>query len=174
MITQKSLRYGLIIGAISTGISIFSYAVNPSMAIQMVLGIITFVLIISLWIVYATRVRKENQNSFTYGEAYTSLFIIAIVSMAMGSLWQIVLTQVVDPEYAERMVEMSVAMAGNWGAEMTAEQIEETRAGFSLGGQLKGFLMSVVFMGILTALVALIIKKERAPFGANQTPIDAL
>jgi F0F1-type ATP synthase assembly protein I len=174
MIVQKSARYGLIIGAISTGIAIFSYALDPSMTIQMILGVISFILIISLWIVFATRVRKENNNSFTYGEAFTSLFTIAIVSMAIGTLWQILLTQAIDPGYSERMLEMSVAMAAKWGAEMTAEQIEEARAGFTLGGQILGFLWSILFMSILTALVALIIKKEGTPFSGNQTPIDAL
>jgi hypothetical protein len=174
MITQKSIRYGLIIGAISLGIAIFSYVVDPSMTVQMVLGLISFITIISLWIVFATRVRKENNNSFTYKEAFACLFTIAIVSMAIGSLWQILLTQVIDPGYSERMLEMSVAMAAKWGAEMTAEQIEDTRAGFTLGGQILGFFWSVLFMSILTALVALIIKKEGTPFSGNQTPIDAL
>jgi hypothetical protein len=105
-------------------------------------------------------VRQANGDVFSFGQAFQSLFIIGVISMVIGIVWQVLLYQVIDPGYGERMLETSIDMAEQFGGELPAEQIEQMKEQFTLTGQLKGGIWGIGIMALLSLIVSLIIKKN--------------
>jgi hypothetical protein len=172
MIIQKSLRYGLQLGLGYTAYSILSYASNINPTIQSILGLIVLILIIALWIVFATRVRRANNESFTYGEAFTSLFFIALPGIVLSIIWSMILLTSIDPELIERTIETAAQAMETFNKELTPEMIEEMRKGATILGQIQALLIYILFMSAISALVALVIKKEASPFASSNQTID--
>ncbi len=172
MIIQKSLRYGIQLGLGYTTYSILSYASNINPTIQGIIFLIALILIIALWIIFATRVRKANNESFTYGEAFTSLFFIALPGLLLTTIWSIILSTSIDPELIERTIETAALGMEKFNKELTPEMIEAMRKGATIPGQIQGLLIYILFMSAISALVALVIKKEASPFSTSNQTID--
>ncbi|MDZ4750108.1 MAG: DUF4199 domain-containing protein [Flavobacteriales bacterium] len=162
MILQKSIRWGLILGLISIVPEIIIYVANADMVMEGTIKLINFVLTITLWVIFALNVRKENSNSFTFSEAFTSLIVIIGITSLLTTAWEFTLSAGIDPAYGERKLEMSVMGMEKWGMEPTSDQIEEMRESFTPSGVLFGGVWKLLFWAIVSLLFAVIIKRNQA------------
>ncbi len=165
MLNQLSLKYGLILGGISVALSAFTYAIDMPFWLMSVIGILAFLAIIILWVAYTIKVRKANGNSFTFGEAFTSLAIIGAVTMLLSQVWHFLLTHVIDKEYMNKMIEKTVDSMVSMGMSPDDPKIEEVVKGMEEGmqfsKQMQNAGIGIVVMLVLAAIIAAIIKRSK-------------
>ena len=174
MINSLSLRYGLILGAIGLGVNVLLYLSGVNIMAMGIIGIVWLIVMLVLWIVFALRVRKANNNSFTLGEAFRSLFIIALISIVAGIVWQVLLINVIDPNYNAKMMEETMQLMDDMGVsmndDMTGEMLAKMEESSSLTMQLKGMFINIAIMSVIALIVSLIIKKE----GSSGSTLDTM
>ncbi len=166
MIAQQSLRFGLILSAISIAIVTILFMVEMNLMLWGLLFLVYLIVLLVLWVVYAIKVRKKNNNVFSYKEALISLVIIATVSMSIGQIWGTIYPKYIDKNFIERTAENAVEGMVEMGLSPDDPQIEETVKQIEESGdfsiQMKKFAINLVVMLVLSLIIAAIIKKDDA------------
>lgn len=130
-----------------------------------ILGILWLIIMLILWVLFATQIRRANNQSFTFAEAFKSLLIMAIVSIIGGFIWQVLLTRVIDPEYTSRVLEETMATMENLGGgemsdDMMQGMIEGIEESTSWSSQILGIVINIAIAAVLSLIVAAIIKRD--------------
>ncbi|MFN0031769.1 MAG: DUF4199 domain-containing protein [Flavobacteriales bacterium] len=163
-ILKPSIRYGLILAVVSIVAGTLLTLVEMNL---MLMGILFLVVVLGpmvFWVLFAIRVRKANNNTFSYQQALLSLVIIAFISMFLGQVWNTVYIKYINPgmieqmaeKTAEGMIEMGMS-ADDPQIEETVRQIEESN---DMGVQWRKFMWNTVVMLVLSLIIAAIIKKQ--------------
>ena len=120
---KYSLNYGLILGAISVifGIMLFTmdahYSQDPS---NTVISIVIMVAV-TIWGIYSFR--KANGGYLSLGQAVKLGAGVALVAGIIGVIYTLVLSNVMDPEFATKIAEINKAKAEAAG-QLNADQIQ--------------------------------------------------
>jgi hypothetical protein len=79
LIYKLSLKNGLIIGGISTLLTLVFYFINPVIQYtNLIVLFLTLAIVIALFIILAIDVRKKVGGFWTFGQAFLSLFITSV------------------------------------------------------------------------------------------------
>lgn len=173
------LRYGVIAGLISiatfvlgvvTGVMDFS-----SMMSSVIFGLISMVISVGVLVVGVKYHRdKELGGMITFGQAFAVAFGISLISLIIGSLGQYVYTTFIDPAFYDTMVENMTTMLEKYNVpeDQIAQSVEPIKTMGSFQGMLMSILKGTLGMSILSAIIALILKKQPNPF--SNKPFDQL
>lgn len=175
-LTKSALQAGLITGVILVIYTLLRYLMGLEIFSNWWLNLLTFPIIWGFQIWAGFKQRSRNGGVLTYAQSYLTMIIVAIVTLLVGALFNILLFNVINTELAEDVKEISMEktleMMQNWGTPesaiedaMTQMDAEFTNS-FSPGGILKGIFSQIIFFAILTALFALIPKKN--PEGSSK------
>ena len=131
LLTKLSAKNGLIISAVTIVISLTMYFIDPLMAYTSFwVGILLFVVFIGLLVYAGITIRKEVGGYWTFGEAFKSFLVMALILAALSTLYNVVLMAVIDPSLPETagavLDENSRAMMAKFG--MDEDKIEEAVA----------------------------------------------
>ena len=169
--TQVAIRYGIFTGIGLTVYSILLYAMGLEVFSNFWLYLLLYPVIIFLMVFLSIRIRnKILGGAMTFKEGFSSSFLIGSVSSVIPLLWGLLLFNVIDPDLKTEMPEIIISkteqMMTDWGApqssidETLAQQVEEIPKGFTMVGQLTGFLKGLIFYAVVSALIGLIVKRK--------------
>lgn len=171
---QIAMRYGAIWGGASILITLIGYLTDtdPSLpttggAIKAVYSILGFG--VAIWAVVAA-IRQHRDRDLggyiTLGRAVMIGLTAGLVSGAIGALFMLLYTTVINPDFAETM---KSAMQAQWEAQgMSDEQIE-------MASSMSGWVMNPIFLfftqliggtiiGLIIGLIAGAVMKKEQPF----------
>ena len=162
------LNYGLILGVITVFLSAIAYVTNtylePHWSI-MVIGMLIFI----AGIVYGIKAfKKENGGFLSLGQALKVGVGIALIAGIIGALWMLLLTNVLEPDYAEQVAEVQREQMVERFPDMTEAQMDqamEMNAKFSSPWITMAFtIVGNLFIGFIVALIAGAIMKQKRPY----------
>ncbi|RZL61520.1 MAG: DUF4199 domain-containing protein [Pedobacter sp.] len=172
LITKLSLKYGFILAAVSIVISLTLYFINPVMLYtNFALPLIILVIFIALLVFSGITIRKEIGGYWTFGEAFKSFLIIALILAITSVLYNVVLMTLIDPDLpakaAAAIEESQRSMMEKFG--MASEQIDEAMAKAgnmqeklapTFKNSFTSFGVSVAMYAVLGLILAAILKKK--------------
>lgn len=167
---NHAIKSGLIVGVISVVITLLLYIIDPSMLASMWVGLFIFALLLVLVSYFGRQHRGEIGGFMSFGMAWGYSMQLFVIAGIIGTIFNILLYNVIDPELpgivADKAVENAESMMGRFG--MPEDQMEEaldktrndTIERFTVVGSLTGYLWSLIFYAILSLITGLIIKKN--------------
>lgn len=170
-LVNHALKHGMILGAISIVIVVLFYVIDSSIMVSF--KFLGLMLVVGLgYVIYAgINFRSEGDGFLSYGKAYQHGFLALAVSGVIGTIFGIILYQVVDPDLANRMTEAIIRnteeMMAGFGApqESIDKAIEDMRTDlpsqFTVGGQALTFLKSLIWYAIIAAITSLFVRKNQ-------------
>jgi len=183
LISKLSLKYGLTLAAVSVVISLTCHFINPVMLYTNFLAPLgILVVFIALLVVVGLNIRKEVGGFWTFGEAFKSYLIIALILAITAVLFNVILMTLIDPDLpataAAAIEESQRKMMEGFG--MSGEQVDEAlaKAGNmqeklqpTFKNSLTSFGVSIAMYGVLSLILAAILKKkEPVTFNNFQEP----
>ncbi|UKT64867.1 DUF4199 domain-containing protein [Pedobacter mucosus] len=183
LISKLSLKYGFILASVSVVVSLTMYFINPVMvytSFAAQIGI--FILFIALLVFAGITIRKEIGGFWTFGEAFKSFLIIALILAITATLYNVLLMKFIDPDLPQKAAsaieDAQRTMMEKFG--MASEQIDEAiaKAGNmeeklqpSFKNIFTSFGVSLALYGVLSLILAAILKKNE-PVTFNTFPTE--
>ncbi|UZD24692.1 DUF4199 domain-containing protein [Algoriphagus halophytocola] len=168
---QAAVKPGLTIGLVSLAITFIAYFINSSLLASGWFGLVALAIFFVLIIYFGKQYRTELGGFMSFGTAFNFSFITMVISGLISTLGSILLFQVIDPSLPQVLADESfnttIEMMEKFGASadsLPPEQLEEikksTMDGFTIGGQLKGFGISLIVYAIIALILGAILKKR--------------
>lgn len=167
--TKTGLRMGLIGGLIMILYALLGFVFNlnnPSnLVMSIVFGLLSFVLLIGI-LVYSVRSHRKEQGGYIkFGKAFLVCLITAVIMGLLGSAFNYIYLQFIDPNYMENMVDGLVSMYEQMG--LTEEQIDtaiaQVQNNMKPRRQLITSLATNLIGGSIIALIIAAIMKKNPP-----------
>ncbi|WP_316840249.1 DUF4199 domain-containing protein [Pedobacter gandavensis] len=178
-LNQLSAKNGLIIGTIIIVISLVIHFINPLLPytnIWIQLG--TFAICIGLLVYSGRSIRNELGGYWSFGDAFKSFLIIALILTAFTTLYNILLMTVIDPglpaKAAAAIEESQRTMMAKMG--VSEDQIDEALAkGGNMEEKLKitgknivtSFGVALAIYGVIALILAACLKKNAPLFKSS-------
>jgi len=162
------MNYGLILGIISVVIGVVTYVTNNHLSPNILLGILAFIVFIIIVVIGQKTFRKENSGFMSLGQAIKIGVGIALISAIIGVIWQLVLTTVLEPDFAEQALEVQRQTLIESGRNLTDAQIDQSLAISKKMSQpaiaLPLQIIAGVFFGFIISLISGLILKKENPY----------
>ncbi len=161
---KYSLNYGLLLGAVGVAFQLMLYFVDAHTDTQNpVVTVVNIVISVSVifWGIFSFK--KANGGYLKIGEALKLGAGIALIAGIIQVIYTIFLSNVLDPEFASKIMDMRMAEAAEQG-QMTSDQIEQAKEmgkKFFWFGYPVMLIVSVIF-GLIIGLVGGLIFKKSA------------
>ena len=166
---SSAINYGLYLGGILALATILVYAIKLELFTSVILGIILFVITITLGIVSLIKSKKIQNGFISFKEAFTSYFITVLIGIVISSVISFVIFNFVDPEAAVQLKELAldsqVEMLRNFNQPeetiaLMVEASEKQGNLFSIGNVFTSLIGYIIFYSIIGLLIALILKRN--------------
>jgi hypothetical protein len=169
---KNGIRIGLIFGLIAVVYSFGAYAIDETLFTKWWLSLLLFVASLFFFIYAMVQTRKQLGGFITFREAFSAFMIPAIVYLFMSTAANMVLFQVIDTELADRVKERMIEASMEWFEKMNMPEdaIDEAitkmeeQDQFGMVAQLRSFGMAIIFFGVIGAIAAAIIKRNKPMF----------
>jgi uncharacterized membrane protein (DUF106 family) len=173
-ITDYFIKQGLIFGMVNVLLTILIYFLGADFLAShfiMIPGLLLVVAIIYP-IVITIRYRNMNEHLLSFNDAFKISFFILAISGLITAAFGILLYHVIDPEYPKMVQQKMIEKLTDFMTSMNVpeDKIQESlqqnnmAEKFSIQGQIKSYLFSIIFYAILSLIVALIAKRNKHPF----------
>ncbi|MCX6271774.1 MAG: DUF4199 domain-containing protein [Bacteroidetes bacterium] len=166
-VIKHSLNYGAILGAIVVLYSLLLYGLDAMM--NQALGYISFILLLGGIIYGIKQYRDKLNNGFiSFGTGFKTGFFMIIVSGLIGSVYTFLFFQFFDPGMIQQMLKHSEEQLVHKYPNMDDAQIQQMLKYSAMfmkpwSMAIFGFFMNVIVGGILSLIVAAVMKKEENP-----------
>jgi hypothetical protein len=170
-LVNHALKNGLILGVISVVITLCLYAIDYTLMGQMKFALLGLLVALGYGIFAGSNYRKEVGGFLPFGKAFQHGFFMFAVSGLVSTIFMILLYNVIDPELPQKLTDASMenTMAMMEGFGMSGDQLDEAMekaresAGdqFTIGRQLMGYGISLIFSAILALITGAIVKKNQ-------------
>ncbi len=167
---QHAIRSGAIIGIISVVISLIIYMIDGSLFAAWWLNIGLMVLGLALVVYFGIQHRNEEGGYLAFGKAWMYSMQTFVIAGLIGTIFNILLFQVVDPDLAEvvteKAIENSVAVMERFNTPPDAMEkaIEDTRTSmmdrFTVVGSIKGYGWAILIYAFISLITGAIIKRN--------------
>jgi uncharacterized protein YybS (DUF2232 family) len=167
---QHALKWGLIVGAVSIGLTAVAYAVDYSMLADWKFGIFVILLFIGLTIYGGINYRNEGDGFLPYGKAFQHAFILMAVAGIVSTVFNILLYTVIDPELPTKLTDVAMEnaekMMERFGmpADQMDKALEDARARtekqFSMSGLAMSYAIGLIIYAVLSLITSLFVKKN--------------
>lgn len=164
-IGKFSLNYGLILGGLGVVFALMLFISDAHVSQSPVNSIISVVMSIAVIFWGILNFRKANQGLLSVGQAVKLGAGIALVSGIISVIWLLLLTNVLDPDFITKSVDMQLAEVAEQGT-LTAEQLQQQKE-MSLqywpAFAYPAILIGSILIGLVIGLVGGLIFKKAAP-----------
>ncbi len=159
------IKFGVILGVISLLIQVILYVTDNYLVPHWSFGLISFLITIVVIILALKAFREGNGGFMKLGQALKIGLGAALIASLIASIWTLVLTQVLEPNYSEQLMDATRDQMIEQYPEMGDTQIEQalsfqepfTKIGFMIP---IGIMLSL-FIGFIVSLIGgLILKRE--------------
>ena len=166
---NHAIKSGLMVGVISIVLTLLIYIVNPAFLVSMWM-LLFFLIFIALVSYFGIQHRNEIGGYMTFGKAWVYSMQLLVVAGIVGTIFNILLYNIIDPELptmlADQSVENAESMMRNFGMpeDQMDEALEKTRTDtldrMTVVGLIKSFAWGLIFYAILSLITGAIIKKK--------------
>ena len=164
------VRNGVIVGAVYGLLSILMYVISEDLLANSILGILILLSYAIVFGIIGVKYRNHVGGYLSFGQAYKAVFLMIFMTMLVGTVFNVILYQLIDPDLGMRLTEITIEnseqMMRGFGA--PEDQIQESIAGmrgtnsYSMKNQLLGLLYAgIIGNGLVTLILAAIAKKNR-------------
>ena len=174
LLINLSVRYGLLLAFIAIVISLVLRYVDPLMQFTNVLvSIVLLVIMIGLIVVLTLDIRKKIGGFWSFGDAYKSLMIMALIAVLFSIAYNFVIFKYVDPAMPAKV---NAAMLDNIttrlsGANLDQDKIDEYTKTFKNGefeaklaptlkNEVVAFASSLAVYAVINLIIAACVKKK--------------
>jgi hypothetical protein len=167
---KNALRFGAIIGLVSIGTTVLLYAIDYTLMVQLKVLFILLALYIGLVIYGGINYRKQIGGYLSYGKAFQHGFISLVVGGIIGTLFSIILYNVIDTELPQKLTDATVenteAMMRGFGTpedqiDIQMEKVrQETPERFTALGLVKQFGWGLIFNAVMAAITSIFVKRK--------------
>jgi hypothetical protein len=163
------LPYGLYLGLASILISVLIYALNLELFTKWYITVINFTVLLVIGIMAVKKAKSLDPDPFfSFKSAFSAFFLPVILGAFISIIFTAILFNVIDPEAAAYVQEMSLEASREIMERFGAppSEIEKAIAGqrdvnpFSVTNIFKSFAFTIVLYAILSLLVALIFREK--------------
>lgn len=168
IIKKNGVTFGVLTGIVSAVITATIYAVDLNLFVSWWVGIVSILIYLAIGIVLLSKTKKEMNGIFVFKDAFTTYFICAIIGIAIGTTFNILLFNVIDPSAQDTLKEITiknaVAMMQKFNSpaaainEMIAKMKENNP--YSVIELVKGSVFSIVFSAIIGLIMAAFFKSK--------------
>ncbi|NNF18712.1 MAG: DUF4199 domain-containing protein [Flavobacteriaceae bacterium] len=163
---KYSLTYGAILGALSIIFALMLYSMDAHTSREPVNQIISVVMSATVIFFGIYGYKKANEGFLTLSEALKLGAGISLVSALLFIVYQLILTNFLDPDFASKVMDLQMAElieSGQLTAEEASQQKEMGMKFFWIGYPV--ILIISVISGLVIGLIAgLIMKKSRPAY----------
>jgi hypothetical protein len=167
---NHSLKFGFIIGIVNIIISVLAYMTGEALMVKWWYALILLVINIGLLVYSGNQYRASLGGFMNFKTAFSVTFVTFVIAGIIGTIFSILLFQVIDPDLPQRLTKAAVEQAEqimtNLGAptDRIDEQItsiENRMEGqFSFMGQIKSFGIGLIIYAVLSLILGAILKKS--------------
>lgn len=166
--TQKiSVNYGVLLGVLSVVIGVILYITNAYLEPHWSHALISYAVFIALVVLGIKAYKKANGGFLSLTQAIKVGISIALISAIISSLWQVLLSEVIEPDLMEQMMEVQQEAMIEQNPNMTQEQIDmamEWSSSFQSPWVMIPFaLITNIFFGLIIALIAGLAMRQKRP-----------
>jgi hypothetical protein len=168
IIKRNGITFGVLTGILSALITATIYAVDLNLFVSWWVGVISISIYLVLGIVLLSKTKKELKGIFLFKEAFTTYFICAVIAILIGTTFNILLFNVIDPSAQDTLKEITlkntIAMMEKFNSPPAAindviSKMKDSNP-FSTIELLKGSVSSIVFSSIFGLLMAAFFKSK--------------
>ena len=171
-VKKNGINFGIILGVFSILTTAVIYAVDLSLFASIWLGIILFVIYLSIGIFAVAKTKKSMSGYITFKEAFTVFFITMLIGLIFNMIFSYLLFNIIDPSAAETVKQYIIEMTVNLGQKFgtpTEELKKQVKAieesdNYSIGSQMKSFFGFLLFYIIVGLIIAAAFKKNKPEF----------
>jgi hypothetical protein len=106
IIKKNGITFGVISGLISIVLFTIIYIIDLELMLKWWFSTLSIVIAITLSVVLLSKTKKELNGVFTFKDAFTTYFIYAVIGIALSTVFQIILFNVIDPSAKETLKEL--------------------------------------------------------------------
>jgi len=175
-LTTYSVTQGLIFGLINIVLTMLIYLMGADFfASHFIMLPIILLLIMIIYPVFVTvRYRKFAGGFLSFKDAYKVSFFVMVISGLVTAIFGIILYHLIDPEYPKMVQQRMIEHLTEYmtSLNVSEEKIQQSlnkndmAEKFTVMGQVKSYLYSIIFYGVFSLIVALIAKKNKDVFEA--------
>ncbi|WP_459212652.1 DUF4199 domain-containing protein [Aquimarina rhabdastrellae] len=160
------LNYGLILGIVSVLLGVILYVTDNHVQPHWAFSIIGLIIITVAIIMGIKAYKNENNSYLTIGEAIKIGLGIALISGIIGGVWSLLVSNVLDPDFLAKSIELQREQALQMNPNLTDEQLEQAaEIGKKFSSPFIVFAIGLVvniFLGFIISLIggAVMQKKE--------------
>ena len=168
IIKRNGVTFGVLSGIVSSLITATIYAVDLNLFVSWWIGVVSILIYLVLGIILLSKTKKEMNGLFVFKDAFTTYFISAVIGIVIGTAFNILLFNVIDPSAQDTLKEITiknaVAMMQKFNSpaaainEMIAKMKENNP--YSVVELLKGSIFSMVFSAIIGLIMAAFFKSK--------------
>jgi len=172
IVKKNALNFGLIIAAVNIFYYLVGYLAYKELFVNWAGGLLLLVTMIVINVIAVSRSKKEMGGFISFKDGFTAFFLTWLGASLIGTVFNIVLFTVVDPDFGKEVQEMiirsTIQMLENFNTpqeqvDQTLEQLKGQNQ-FSLPNQARGFLTNLIVGAIIGLIVAAVFKKDRPMF----------
>lgn len=169
--SNLGLSYGLIAGLIITIISLLQYLGGLDMYLSPV-GYISYLVVITMAVLAALKVRKSNEGFLEFGEALKVTFTVFALALLMQTIFTFILLNYIDEAFkqavSQEVMNKTEQMMKKFGASDSqidsALESERSKDQFAFTRVMLGYALSCIVSFIFCLLISLIVKKSKPAF----------
>lgn len=168
IIKRNGITFGVLVGILSSLITASIYAIDLNFFVSWWVGILSIMIYLVLGIVLLSKTKKELKGVFPFKEAFTTYFICAVIAILIGTAFNILLFNVIDPSAQDTLKEITlkntIAMMEKFNSPPAAindviSKMKDSNP-FSTIELLKGSVSSIVFSSIFGLIMAAFFKSK--------------
>ena len=171
-VKSAASKYGPTIAGISIAYTLVAYLIDMKLMVNTWAGISLWVVNFALLIIAVRAAKKAMDGFISFKNAFTTFIMTFVISSLLSTVFNIVLFAVVDPAAAQELQELTIETTISFMEKLGTPESElekqvaamEEANQFSMGNQVKGFFMGIVFYAILGLIVAAVMKKDKPVF----------
>ena len=171
-VKKNGINFGIIVGGVSVLASTLMYVIDLKLFVSWWVGIVLFLISLSIGIIGIGKAKKEMGGFITFKEAFTTFFIIMAIGVAISIAFNIILLNFIDPDAKEtikdHLIEMTMEINQKFDtpAEIVKQQMEEIQNNdpYSPQKQALSYVWILLFYIVVGLIVAVSMKKNKPEF----------
>ncbi len=169
---QVAIRYGLILGVLSTLLSLFNYLMGVEYTMSYTSVAVSSVIFIGAVIFVCNRIKAENKGIIKYFDAVKLVFVSFMLAYVISSSYNLIFNNFIAPEYNQEIAKVSLDKATELmeSAGMPESKIDETinearqEVEKNLANPfipfLQGIMMGAVGLFVVALLAAIFVQRK--------------
>ena len=172
VIKKNGITGGILLGVISVLITTLVYAFDMELFASFKLMGVLIVINIVFYCVLLSKTKKQLNNEFTFKQAFTTFFITAVISMAISTVYNFLLFNVIDPAAKETLRDITIKASREMMERFGAPEAEVEKAlndlretdNYSIVSLIKGYFIGLAINSIFGLILALIFKSRKPAY----------